>query len=207
MTIGQCEITEWGSQTTSSTSVSDDNYTNDAHMVDLGLSVYWADCNVGATKAEDYGGLYGWADATGLKTSTNLIDYPSSKPPSNISGNVNYDIARAKWGGNWRLPTSTEFNELYNNTTHTWTTLNGVSGCRFTSTKTGYTDKSIFLPAAGRRSGTSYITQGSYGYYWTGTYYGINNYAYMYTFYNGNNIYLSDDYRYMGESVRPVSDK
>jgi hypothetical protein len=89
--------------------------------------VKWASCNVGASNPEEYGGYYGWADPTGTKTSTNVDDYPSANPPSNISG-TEYDIARAKWGGNWRLPTKAEVQELIDSCTWTWTTQNGVNG-------------------------------------------------------------------------------
>jgi hypothetical protein len=207
MTVGQCAITEWSSTTVNSTSVSDDNYTNDAHVVDLGLSVYWADCNVGATKAEDYGTLCGWADNTGEKTSTSSSDYPSSNPPTNICGDTQYDLARAKWGGNWRLPTNSELEELCNNCTKEWTTLNGVKGYRFTSNKTGFTDKSIFLPAAGLRSGTTISSQGVSGIYWSGTL--VPNYsqwAYCISL-NDGYVSTSNTSRNSCSSVRPVMDK
>ena len=92
-----------------------DTTANEARPVDLGLSVLWADRNVGATSELDLGGRYGWGDPTGEKTSNNFDDYPSPIPPENISG-TEYDIARAKWGGAWRLPTMDEFLELHKNT-------------------------------------------------------------------------------------------
>ena len=79
--------------------------------VDLGLSVKWAAYNVGASSPEEYGGLYGWADPTGEKKATNSSDSLSGTPPFNISG-TQYDIARAKWGEKWRLPTQQELKEL-----------------------------------------------------------------------------------------------
>jgi hypothetical protein len=132
--------------------------------VDLGLSVKWASCNVGATKPEGYGGLYGWADPSGTKTSANLDDYPSANPPSNISG-TEYDMARARWGGNWRLPTKAEMQELVDSCTWTWTTQNGVNGYKVA----GKNGNSIFLPAAGGRFGTDMSYVGTDGYYWSGT--------------------------------------
>lgn len=79
--------------------------------VDLGLSVLWADRNVGATSEFDPGIRCGWGDPTGEKTSNDLDDYPSPLPPENISG-TEYDIARAKWGAPWRMPTWEEVYEL-----------------------------------------------------------------------------------------------
>lgn len=45
------------------------------HAIDLGLSVKWADMNVGAEKPEDYGGYYAWA---GLKE-TEVYDWRASR--------------------------------------------------------------------------------------------------------------------------------
>ena len=73
------------------------------HAVDLGLSVLWADCNVGGTTDAPTGELYGWGDASGLKTSQNVNDYLDYKgglylsTPKDISGTM-YDIASQKMG-------------------------------------------------------------------------------------------------------------
>jgi hypothetical protein len=142
------------------------DYEKAGEAVDLGLSVKWASCNVGATTPEEYGGYYGWADPTGTKTSKNLDDYPSANPPSEISG-TEYDIARAKWGGDWRLPTKVEQRELIDKCTWTWTTQNGVNGMKVTGTN----GNSIFLPAAGERIGTVIDQVGTVGDYWGGDYY------------------------------------
>jgi hypothetical protein len=168
------------------------------NSVDLGLSVKWASCNVGATTPEEYGGYYGWADPTGTKTSANLDDYPSANPPSEISG-TEYDIARAKWGGNWRLPTQAEVQELISSCTWTWiTTPNGVNGMKVTGTN----GNSIFLPAAGFRRYTG-LAVGMEGRYWSGTLDNSEaNDAYHLVF---NSTYLLDSYsRYLGFTVRPV---
>src|SRR5574344_633131 len=206
MTVGQCGITAWGSETASTTSVSDDNYTNDAYQaVDLGLSVKWATYNVGATKPEEYGGLYGWADITGTKTSTDYNDYPSANFTANISGDAKYDIARAKWGGKWRLPTFAEFYELYTNCSQLWTTVNGIAGFKLTSKKTGYTDKSIFLPASGKTDRKSNYYRGNYGYYMTGDHYDVYQNFLVY-FYESSSLGQTREYRYIGQSVRPVTE-
>lgn len=68
-----------------------------ADVLDLGLSVKWASWDMGATKAGEKGGFYGWADPTGEKTSANEDEYPSANPPACISG-TEYDIARVQWG-------------------------------------------------------------------------------------------------------------
>ena len=67
------------------------------------------------------------------------------------------DAAHVNWGGSWRMPTNAEFEELLNtsNCTWTWTTLNGVSGYKVVSKKSGYAGNWIFLPAAGCRGGTN----------------------------------------------------
>ena len=90
--------------------------------VDLGLSVKWASCNVGANSPEEYGNYYGWGDITGQNVTKGTdyayeIDYQfpprsTSDPlPSSIT-NSNFDMAKANWGGAWRLPTKVEAQEL-----------------------------------------------------------------------------------------------
>lgn len=108
--------------------------------------------------------LFGWADITGKKTSTDAMSYPS---PEEISGNYDYDIA-TKLGGKWRTPTYNELRRLfsYENTLHEWTVVNGIAGMRLTSKING---NSIFLPAAGTRRGTKPKHTGEYGSYLSST--------------------------------------
>lgn len=112
--------------------------------VDLGLpsGLMWATCNVGASSPEEYGDYYDWGD---LRPESK--DYPGKHCDYEgvISGMKEYDIARNKWGGSWRMPTEVEFRELYYNCSVEWTTHNGRQGCKFT----GPNGNSIFLPAAG----------------------------------------------------------
>ncbi len=76
------------------------------------------------------------------------------------------DAAFIQWGGNWRMPTTTEFYELKNNCTWEWAIINGVEGYRVQSNIEGFTNNWIFLPAAGSRSGTKFTTS-PYGDYWS----------------------------------------
>jgi ribosomal protein L40E len=168
--------------------------------IDLGLSVRWASCNVGTASPEGYGGYYGWADPTGTKTKTKLIYYPSANPPSSISG-TKYDIARAKWGGKWRLPTKAEQQELADKCTWTWTTQNGVNGYKVV----GKNGNSIFLPAAGYRGGTDVVSVGTRGYYWSGTLNQCNaDHAYHLYFYDYGSHDVDRNDRNRGFTVRPV---
>lgn len=109
--------------------------------VDLGLSVKWADHNVGASAESEAGGSYFWGDPTGAAT----YDTYSRLDLTEISG-TKYDIATVQWGSQWRLPTYDEVKELVDNTSFKRTSRNGTYGGLFTSKKKGYTDKSIFIP-------------------------------------------------------------
>jgi uncharacterized protein YjdB len=166
--------------------------------IDLGLSVKWASFNIGATSPEKYGGLYGWADATGSKTSTNINDYPSSTPPTEISG-TEYDIAKAKWGGNWRLPTTDELSELNSKCTWAWTTVNGIKGKK----ATGPNGNSIFIPAAGNRKGTLFNEIGESCFLWGGNLLGGVYGEALHLHETDHFISYTD--RYVGLSVRPVT--
>lgn len=170
--------------------------------VDLGLSVRWADHNIGAKSAEELGGLYGWADPTGAKKSQVYSDYPNDKPSKTISG-TEYDIATVNWGKGWRLPSAAEFQELLDNTTREWTSVNGVNGYKFTGKKAGYTDNSIFIPAAGYRDGNMEMRQ-NHGDYWSGTLCDSSYYYANYFYFGTNYSNVGSERRYYGQSVRAV---
>ena len=174
---------------------------NGHEYVDLGLSVKWATCNVGAYYSDNPGKHYAWGETTTKSsyTSSNSKTYGVSM--GDISGNPNYDVARATWGGTWRLPTSEEFEELIQCCTWTWTTENGQKGYKVTSRRNG---NSIFFPAAGSRYDSSLYYAGSYGYYWSSSPYDSNN-AYGLGF--NSSVYEVDWLdRYYGFSVRAVSE-
>jgi hypothetical protein len=172
-----------------------------AAAVDLGLSVKWASWNVGASKPEEYGGYFGWADVTGKKTSTSNSDYPSANPPKNISG-TEYDAARAHWGGSWRLPTREEQEELVNRAVWTKTKLNNVDGYRVT----GPNGNSIFLPAGGGRIGTTIHYRVSGADFWSGTLSANTEDAHYMWFYGGQQA-VEDLPRQYGFSIRPVMER
>lgn len=119
--------------------------------VDLGLSVKWATCNIGANSPEEYGDYYAWGE-TSTKHSYDKENYRwyregNCELPgglSDISGS-DFDVAHAKWGGKWRLPTLVEIKELTECCTSTHTTINGVEGRRIT----GPNGNSIFIPSGG----------------------------------------------------------
>ena len=180
--------------------------------VDLGLSVKWASCNVGASSPEEYGDYFAWGETTTKSSyteSNSVVTYGlsiselESRSIIDADGNLTaaYDAATANWGDNWRMPTRDEMKELIDNCTWKWTTQNGVNGYKVT----GPNGNSIFLPAAGCRLNTSLYDAGSYGYYWSATSYSLSDYAYFLNF--GSVDYdcycNSRDY---SQVVRPVSE-
>ena len=192
-----------------------DTPTTDSRAVDLGLSVKWASCNVGATAPEEYGGYYAWGETEEKSdyswdtykyynsTSTSMTKYCTRVAYGTVDNKTTLeptdDVATVKWGGSWRMPTNDEQQELKNKCTWTWTTLNGVSGYRVT----GPNGNSIFLPAAGYRYGTEVYNQDPMGYYWPSSLDSDNYRAYYFVFYRGY-YELFSTFRYSGFSVRPV---
>ena len=170
--------------------------------VDLGLSVKWATCNVGASSPTGYGNYYAWGETSPKSeySSSNCKTWERSM--SDIGGDPEYDAARANWGGSWRLPTKSECDELVNNCTRQWTTQNGVKGMLFTSKRNG---NSIFFPAAGWRRGTSTNYAGELGDYWSSTpYEGSTQGAYNLYFGSGGSARTGWYGRRIGRTVRPV---
>ena len=171
--------------------------------VDLGLSVKWATCNVGANSPEDYGNYYAWGETSPKSSYTEENSKTCGKNMGNIGGNASYDAARANWGGTWRLPTADEINDLVENCKWKWTKMNGKNGCKFTSKVNG---RSIFLPAAGHRINSSLDLAGSRGGYWGSTpLTSFTDFACYLDFYIVG-VGRYDYYRCYGRSVRPVSE-
>ena len=141
------------------------NKINGHEYVDLGLSVKWATCNVGANKPEDYGNYYAWGETSTKSSYTFDNSKTFGKTMNDISGNAQYDAATANWGGSWRMPTEEELSELVDLCTWVWITQNGVNGNKVI----GLNGNSIFLPAAGFRVGSSFSRAGEYGDYWGST--------------------------------------
>jgi len=191
---------------------------------------YWAACNVGATKPEEYGYYFWWGDTIGYKrnadddgwvsvkngtafsfSSSNCPTYGKNNSQLQSAGYIDatgnliaaHDAANAHLGADWRMPTDAEIQALISNCTTTWMTSNGVSG-RLVTGKGAYASKSIFLPAAGDGINSALDRAGSDGYYWSSTPnsdYSLN--AWFLYFYSGN-FYRYFNLRYNGQSVRPV---
>ncbi len=189
---------------------------NGYEYVDLGLSVKWATCNVGATKPEDYGDYFAWGETEPKSTydwSTykycngsynTLTKYNNSSSYGTVDNKTTLDLiddaARANWGGSWRMPTKAEQDELRNNCTWTWTTQNGVNGYKVTGTN----GNSIFLPAAGCRYVSSLSSAGSGGDYWSSSLYTVSPSVAYYLYFYSSGVDWDYSTRYYGQSVRPV---
>ena len=192
---------------------------NGHEYVDLGLTsgTLWATCNVGASSPSDYGNYYAWGETTtkssyswyNLKYCNDTTADSFSKYNQNQGGTVDNkttlelsdDAARANWGGSWRMPTIAEFQELIDECTWTWTTMNGKNGYKVVSKSNG---NSIFLPAAGYYYDTSLLSAGSDGTYWSSSLYESYSYYARYLgFYSGDH-YTRYNSRKLGGSVRPV---
>ena len=112
------------------------------------------------------------------------------------------DVAHYKWGGNWRMPTRSDYKELLDNCDCEFTTQNGVKGLKVTSRKDS--SQSIFLPAAGYRYGTNLDGVGSYGYFWSSSLYTDGPYGAWSLDFNSGSRNTCSSIRSYGQSVRPV---
>ena len=113
-------------------------------------------------------------------------------------------MAHVRWGGDWRIPTKEELEELLNNCTWTWTSLNGVNGYQVTSNKSGYTDRSIFLPAAGRYLAEMKNETGTRVCIATSTQYDENADGAFMLYFGQDEREIKPGYREYGVPVRPV---
>lgn len=185
-----------------------------AEYVDLGLSVKWATYNVGATTPEEYGDYFAWGE---VKSKIDYTEYnykyygytkynPTDK--KKVLDIID-DAARMNWGGKWRMPSDSEWGELISQCTWEWD--NEKNGYVVTSQKEGYTQKSIFLPAAGYKGHAHLSCNSTGGHYWKTSLGGsISSYdtgerfAECICFSWSNTPWGHTENRYSGLSIRPV---
>ena len=202
--------------------------TKEYEYVDLGLpsGLKWAKCNVGAKTETDYGDYFQWGEIEPHDADTPYV-WANYKYCNGTGGTMTKyctvsllgtvdnkrtlgpedDAARANMGGDWRMPTQDELQELVDNTTNEWITDyngTGVNGRKFTSKTNG---NSIFIPASGFRAGSLFNSQGNSGYVWSSSLNSIYpNYAWNLYFDSGGFVADSDDIRRYGVVVRGVMD-
>lgn len=179
----------------------------ESKAVDLGLpsGLKWAQANLGADEETDSGLYYMWGETEGHEknsgyefTSANYTAKGLNAISTNLS--LAQDAANVRLGGDWRMPTNTEFEELYKNTNVTWTTINGVTGRKFANKADA--SKYIFMPAAGYFRSDGYQNLGGEGRYWSSKYLDGPT---AYDFYISSSIQRMGGYeRYYGCSVRAV---
>ena len=194
--------------------------------VEIG-GIKWATMNVGANSVTDYGLYFQWGDTQGYtaeevgsdggKKAFTWADYKHCDGTDSVMTKYNAtdgktvldasdDAVTAAWGGNWRMPTTAEFQALGNAVTSAWTNDyqgSGVHGLVLTD-KTD-SSKVLFFPGAGFADNGSVSVVGSSGYYWSSSLYsGFVSYAY-YLLFGSRSVYWGSSYfRYYGCPVRGV---
>lgn len=196
-------------------------------IVDLGLSVNWASVNLGAENIYDPGSFFSWG-GTAQKTWYSWSTYEHGSSASSLTkynqsdglSQLIYedDAAKNVWGGDWRMPTRAEFQELIDNCDIDYTaTENGYPGIRLTSRVEGYEGASIFLPACGYMQDNNRIDDTSRADYWTSecvnsaTDFSMPAFAFAAEFWltgdYAQTCQINGTYRYLGRPVRAVQPK
>ena len=147
---------------------------------DLGLSVIWADKNVGADKTEDVGGYYAWGvtDEYAAPFTYKWFNEDGSKAKKYVSQNSHSesgtadgltvlkaedDVASVKLGGVWRMPTKEEIDELKELDCLEDYELNGKKGLLFV----GNGDNGLFIPYGGYKDKSDTPVSTNYAYLWS----------------------------------------
>ena len=183
--------------------------------VDLGLSVKWATCNVGAESPSMMGdyfafgevepkeiynwSTYKWCTANNGKLVA-LTKYYQSISGSPINLSVEDDAAHVNWGGEWRMPTASEIYELIENCS--WEYVGG--GYKVKSLING---NSISLPAGGCMNGASVFKLGEQGYYWSAGILDLEPTTARVIYFNSDTYFDTTSGREKGCLVRPVYPK
>lgn len=176
--------------------------------IDLGLSVKWANFNVGAGTPEKAGNYYSWGE-TEVKKDYSWNTYKFGVDWDHLTKYYEKDglrqleliddAANVQWGGSWRMPTYEEMQELIQKCTWKTVTQKGVVGQLVTAPN----GNSIFLPANGKISSSSVINSGKAGYYWTSSLEPDNINIACYLTFSDKEIVISID-RNDGMAIRPV---
>ena len=187
--------------------------------VDLGLSVKWATCNVGATAPEEYGTYFAWGETKGKATyswatyewcngtENTITKYCTNSAQGTVDNasvlTLEDDAAHIMWGESWRMPTKEEMNELITRCTWEWTSINGINGYKVSGN-----GNYIFLPATGYYSENRVSDRGSYGSYWSSTKTANNSNAACVLELYSRAKYLEESFykRYYGLPIRPVTE-
>jgi len=181
--------------------------------VDLGLSsgILWATCNIGASSPSEIGDYFAWGerepkDAYGWDTyklcrgSYNSIFKYTETDGKKVLDSQD-DVAKSMLGGEWRIPTKEDMEELVEECEWKWTSLNGQLGWKVIGSNNNY----IFLPASGAASSYRIAGVNELGRYWTATRDESNYSAYNLRFKDGTDtIVVVDDTRFYGRTIRPV---
>lgn len=180
--------------------------------VDLGLSVKWASCNLGAKKSEESGSYYAWgetekkADYNATNSATYSYSLSELKSRKVINSNnvllPTKDAVTITLGKEWRMPTKEEAEELIKKCEWEWVMKNGVKGYKVT----GSNGKFIFLPAKGYFFGPQIYDTDETGNYWTSTGYDNGNFAYTLDF-SKRRPKVNSSGRSGGRCIRPVCAK
>ncbi|MBQ9362529.1 MAG: hypothetical protein IJT97_03805 [Bacteroidaceae bacterium] len=183
-------------------------------FVDLGLSVVWAETNIGADKPNDYGDYFAWGE-TEPKDSYSWKNYKWSEGTSSTLTKYNEfafingddsklflepedDAAHVNWGGSWRMPTPQELDELLERCTWKGLTPGGFI-------VEGPNGNSIVLPAGGFYEDRGYFNvDNARGRYWTNRRGLTITSGYGLSFYGWSNTRRDSPDRYMGFNIRPV---
>lgn len=188
--------------------------------IDLGLSVKWGSCNLGASKPEEFGNYYAWGETEpkddyswetykwGMGTNDTFTKYCTNRSygyngftDGRTELMAEDDAATIALGGKWRMPTGDELKELVDKCTWTLTSQNDVKGYLVT----GPSGNSIFLPGAGMKRYTAVLYLGEPT-YWASSLYKDDTKSARYIGINNNKIWFSGSLRWYGYSIRPVTD-
>lgn len=195
-----------------------DGTINGYDYADLGLpsGTLWATCNVSASRPDEDGCYFSWADV--IQHSDSSWDYRWENTPycpnmsidtwSKYNGSdgrsvldTEDDAAAVAWGDPWRMPTLDEVRELIDKCRWKWKKVNGMNGYIVV----GPNGHSIFLPASGCRFSTNIDNDSTAGYYWSGSLNTDNPYGAYDIYFNQYEIEWGSYFaRYYGQSVRPV---
>lgn len=183
---------------------------NHPHMIDIGLpsGTKWACCNLGASKPEDYGNYYAWGTTVPIEELDEDYDEDEDEfPPLGNDGDISgteYDVAFKTLGSPWRMPDWDMSQELLNECSKNWTTINGINGLLLTGPNGNY----IFMPANGTWDDGTIKGLGLSGNYWTSELEDYFTTAHS-LFFKGSEIsltsYVSWSSYWYGHGVRAVS--
>lgn len=198
------ESLSYSNQSSKPKEVSRDNTTvrMPSDLIDMGTSVLWRSCNLGAEKGFEDGDIFSWGAMNSAEYFGSDVWGYKQVIKKNISGLEKFDVARSILGEGYRIPSVKEWQELMEICEYKLRVI-AIKGRKYVKLVSTKTNNQLLLPIIGHVE--SEVCNDDYAQYWTSEQYtGKSSYICQI---NETGWALTYVPKWCGLPIRPVFDK